>query len=257
VLVLVSVFASMAAATARATLTGTVALAPGATVIPGNATAQPAGTLLATLSAPFTNATGTASGTVASAVFQEAGGTLDFYYQVTENATAPNCGGPTQPVCASLARMTATNFSGVSTSVGFRSDGSTLPISPFVNGTVSPVTADRNVGGDVVGFSFSPPASANIQPGQVSFVLIISTNATNFAPGNASVVDGGVTTVAAFEPVAPPTPTPTTTPTSTPTSPPTSTPTPVPVVPTLNERGMLIFGLLVAGAGLLLLIRRR
>jgi hypothetical protein len=31
----------------------------------------------------------------------------------------------------------------------------------------------------------------------------------------------------------------------------------LPAVPTLNERGMLIFGLLVAGAGLLLLVRRR
>jgi LPXTG-motif cell wall-anchored protein len=31
----------------------------------------------------------------------------------------------------------------------------------------------------------------------------------------------------------------------------------VPVVPTLDERGMLIFGLLIAGAGLLLLLIRR
>jgi CSLREA domain-containing protein len=49
------------------------------------------------------------------------------------------------------------------------------------------------------------------------------------------------------------------TPTATPTpmSTPTSTPTPVPVVPTLNESGMLILGLLVVAAGLLLLSRRR
>jgi hypothetical protein len=33
--------------------------------------------------------------------------------------------------------------------------------------------------------------------------------------------------------------------------------TPAAVVPTLNERGMLVFGLLIAGAGLLMLIRRR
>jgi hypothetical protein len=36
-----------------------------------------------------------------------------------------------------------------------------------------------------------------------------------------------------------------------------NTPTPAPVVPTLNESGMLIFGLLIAAAGLLLLVRRR
>jgi hypothetical protein len=49
----------------------------------------------------------------------------------------------------------------------------------------------------------------------------------------------------------PNTPTPTRTPTS------TATPTPLPVVPTLNESGTLIFGLLIATTGLLLLIRRR
>jgi len=54
-----------------------------------------------------------------------------------------------------------------------------------------------------------------------------------------------------------PTNTPTNAPTNTPTTTPTDTPTPVPVVPTLNESGMLIFGFLIAAAGLLLLIRKR
>jgi hypothetical protein len=55
-----------------------------------------------------------------------------------------------------------------------------------------------------------------------------------------------------------PTSTPTNAPTNTPTSTPTNTPTTaVAIVPTLNESGMLIFGLLIAAAGLLLLVRRR
>jgi len=54
-----------------------------------------------------------------------------------------------------------------------------------------------------------------------------------------------------------PTNTPTTTPANTPTSTPTAPPAPVPVVPTLNETGLLAFGLLIAAAGLLLLVRRR
>jgi len=66
-------------------------------------------------------------------------------------------------------------------------------------------------------------------------------------------------------PTSTPTSTPTTTPTSTPTSAPTGTPTVTPtgtprpavVVPTLNDSGMLVFGVLVAAAGLLLLVRRR
>src|SRR5216684_4874768 len=62
---------------------------------------------------------------------------------------------------------------------------------------------DRNAGvGNVIGFSFNPPDSAKIQPGQTSFVLAISTDATNFTTGTASVIDGGVTTVASFQPTS-------------------------------------------------------
>jgi hypothetical protein len=42
--------------------------------------------------------------------------------------------------------------------------------------------------------------------GETSPVLVISTNAMLFTAGNASVIDGGVTTVAAFEPAAVPGP---------------------------------------------------
>jgi ethanolamine utilization microcompartment shell protein EutS len=57
--------------------------------------------------------------------------------------------------------------------------------------------------------------------------------------------------------LTPPTNTPTNTPAGVATSTPTSTTTTGAVVPTLNESGMLIFGVLIAAAGLLLLIRRR
>lgn len=185
----------------HASLVGTVALVPGDTVVPGLTSAS-AGTLLASESIPWTSTLGTSSGTLVSAVYREAGGTLDFYYQVTDNTTAPNCGTAGKPACDPLSRETDTSFMGFLTSVGFRIDGATLPGGIFVNGTVAPVTADRNSVGDVVGFSFIPPDSAKIQPGQTSNVLVISTNATNFKAGNASVIDGGVTTVAAFEPAS-------------------------------------------------------
>ncbi len=54
-----------------------------------------------------------------------------------------------------------------------------------------------------------------------------------------------------------PTNTPTNTPTNVPTSTPTTSPTLVVVVPTLNGSVTFAFGLLIAAAGLLLLIRRR
>jgi len=183
---------------AYASLAGTVSLVPGGSVVPG-LTSDAAGTLLAVVIAPWTSSLGTSSGDLASAVYREAGGTLDFYYQVTDNLTAPNCGNVGQPACVSLVRETDTSFMGYLTFVGYRTDGASLPgPAPFVNGTVAPGSADRSLAGDVVGFSFSPPAT--IQPGQSSNVLVISTNATAFAAGNASVIDGGTTTVSSFEP---------------------------------------------------------
>jgi hypothetical protein len=146
------------------------------------------GTLLADLVEPFSTTVGT-SGVLNTAVFQESGGTLDFYYQVENNAGSID----------SLARETDTNFTGFTTSTGFRVDGSTLP-GGFVDGTVVPVTADRNGPGDVVGFSFNPPDSAKIPPGSTSNVFVISTDATHFTNGTASLIDGGTTTIKAFEP---------------------------------------------------------
>ena len=188
---------------ANASLIGTVTTNPGDTVFPGLVPAgTDPGTLLATLSAPFTSTLGLNSGTLVSAVFREAGGTLDFYYQVTNNTTSTNCGTPGKRACDPLARETDTDFVNFLTATGFRVDGASLPGGVFVNGSVAPVTADRNGVGDVVGFSFNPPDSAKIQPGQISSVLVISTNATAFQAGNASVIDGGTTTVASFEPAS-------------------------------------------------------
>jgi hypothetical protein len=159
------------------------------------------GTLLASLSAPAISSDGKFAGTVVSAVYREAGGTLDFYYQVTNNLTAANCGTAGKPSCDPLSRETDTTFTGFLTALGFRTD----VFGPFVSGTVAPVTGDRNAGvGNVIGFSFNPPDSAKIQPGQTSFVLAISTDATNFTTGTASLVDGGVTSVASFAPTGSP-----------------------------------------------------
>ena len=189
------------------------AASPGDTVTPCLANGQGPGTLLASLSAPFTSSLGTASGTLISAVYREAGGTLDFYYQVMNGTTAgavsgPNgCGHAGQLVCDPLARETDTNFATWLTQLAFRTDGATLGL--FVNGNTDPQTADRNLSGSVIGFTFNgAPGFTPILAGSTSSVLIISTNALNFTTGNASVIDGGATTVASFEPLASATPEP-------------------------------------------------
>ena len=152
------------------------------------------GTLLASLSSPFT--TIDTSGTLVSAVFRDSAGTLDFYYQVNNDLSST---GP-------ISRETNSIFTGFATNVGFRLDGASLAGTGFVNATVMPVTADRNTLSSVVGFSFNPPDPTKIQPGQTSTVLVISTNATQFTSGFASVIDGGATTVASFAPTAVPEP---------------------------------------------------
>jgi hypothetical protein len=181
---------------------------PGDTVTPCLANGQGPGTLLASLSAPFTTPNGTTSGTLVSAVFRETGGTLDFYYQVFVNTTSTNCGTAGKPACDPLSRETDTDFSTWLTQLAFRTDGSTLPGGLFVNGDTTPQTADRNVSpGDVIGFTFNgAPTPSSIQPGHSSNVIIISTNAVNFKAGNATVLDGSGVTVASFAPApAPPT----------------------------------------------------
>ncbi len=200
VVALVGLFAIAPSVKADPFLPGTVLVAPGSTVFPGLVPGSPPGTLLASLTVPYSFSTtaGTTSGTLTTAVFRNSSGTLDFYYQVSNSASS----------ATEIARMTATSFTGFLTAVGYRTDGATLSGSLFVNGTIAPVTADRNLPGSVVGFSFVPPQSGAILPGLSSFVLVISTDAINFTAGNASVIDGGTQTVAAFQPTGNPVTTP-------------------------------------------------
>ncbi len=193
---------------ASATILNGCLVTPGSTIILAgcDATTAPFGTLLASLTAPFTTDNGTTGGTLKSAVYREAGGTLDFYYQVRINTTAGNisgaggCGhGGGQPACDPIARETDTDFSTWITNLAFRTDGGLTGF--FVNGTVPPVTGDRNSPvGNVIGWSFSPPDSAKILPGTSSNILVISTNAHNFKAGTAAVIDGSTVTVASFKP---------------------------------------------------------
>jgi hypothetical protein len=187
VLAVVSIFAFASFASADI-------LAPGASGPPD--ILGPSGTLRASLSGTWTNTTSTMSGTYVTAVYSDplntfGAGDLDFVYQVFNNANSID----------SVGRTTAINFTGWLTDVGFTLTGSTLGAG-FVNGTVIPISVDRSLSGDSIGFSFTPPILAAINPGQTSMVLVIETNATLFTAGNFNLIDGGVTTVAAFEPLA-------------------------------------------------------
>lgn len=180
-----------------APLAGTVQTNPGDTVfsslIPSG---TPEGDLLDSMIVPYSFVTtaGTTSGTLTSAVYRNPSGTIDFYYQVANALVS----------ATAIARETNTNFLGWDTWTGYRIDGSALAGGIFVDGTVPPVTADRDAAGQVVGFSFQPPDAAKIGPGLTSNVLVISTNAIGYTIGNASIIDGGTQTVLAFQPIPEP-----------------------------------------------------
>jgi hypothetical protein len=114
---------------------------------------------------------------------------LDFVYQVSNNAGSTD----------SVSRLTGISFLGWQTDVGYAINGSVLG-SSFVDGTVAPETVDRVTPGDTVGFSFNAPFTFLIVPGETSTVLIIETNATTYSAGDLNIIDGGVSTVDAYEP---------------------------------------------------------
>lgn len=190
--------------TAYAVAPGTVLVNPGGIVVPDQIPPGTApGTLLAALSVPFAPTLNDYSATLVTAVFREDSGGLDFYYQITNNATASACGTAGKPACDAISRLTGSAFDSTLTTVGFRTDGASLPGGVFVNGTAAPSTADRNLSGNVIGFQFDP---LKIPPGSSSMVVVVSVNSVNFASGNASVIDGGATTQPSFQPSAGATP---------------------------------------------------
>jgi hypothetical protein len=169
-----------------------VALLPGGSVVPN--TFDPTGTVLDSVSTPFSAAT--FSGTLVSAVVLNANGTLDFYYQVCNDATSGT----------SLDRISTINFAGFDTEVFYRTDdGDGLTGDPFTTiGNQAPSIADR---GDEllvqeVGFNFGPLTADRVNPGEWTHVLGVRTNATRYVPGLTSVIDGGTADIVTFAPAS-------------------------------------------------------
>jgi hypothetical protein len=160
--------------------------------LPVNCTGDTSGTLEAWLSSPFSYSTtaGVTSGFVDTAVYDD-GGTIDFYYQVVNNANS----------ATSIAQLEANSFAGFTTNAAFITNGGSLAGTSFVNGSVAPQLATLS-SGTAVNFDYdSPLATGVIAPGQTGDVVIISTNAKNWTAGNDSVQDAGSSgPLAAFQP---------------------------------------------------------
>jgi hypothetical protein len=85
-----------------------------------------------------------------------------------------------------ILRLTASDFTGFETDVGFRNGAA----------GIQPSTVDR-VNPGVIGFDIT------LAPGQDSTILQIDTNATSWTGGNLSVINEGVSSTPAFAPTVP------------------------------------------------------
>jgi hypothetical protein len=122
-------------------------------------------------------------------VKEQAGGTLDFLYQVAAS----------QSSTGSVQDLLMTSFTGWVTDVFYYSDDDPD------NGTNAPDSVNRSSSGAQIDFHFASDGGI-INPGEKSFVVAIRTNATNFTRGDLVVSTGGESptqaTVAAFAPAA-------------------------------------------------------
>lgn len=171
-------------------------LAPGTVLFgPSTETDPVGGTVVATLSTPFTvpgSFSGTLTADVVSGDTSNPLGGLTFVYRLANDGVA----GPN-----SIGRLSISEWT------GFSLDGSYQ--TPVSAGDVAPATIDRNPSSDVVGFNFLPlpadPASGFLAPGTTSAALVIQTDASAYASGAfASMIDGGGITIATFAPVPEP-----------------------------------------------------
>jgi PEP-CTERM motif len=184
---LVSIVALTFVLTHAAWSTATL-LPAGTTLFPAPLGPAPGGPLAAPVLGPLAFTSATFTGTLTSYVFADPGnpiapGDLTFVYQITN----------TTPVPGEIDRLTVTSFAGVTANADYSN----------ASGVLAPAYIDRSIGtGATVGFSFAgvPIGPGSLQPGQTSDLLVVYTDAKNYAVTNASVIDGSVTTVHSYAP---------------------------------------------------------
>jgi hypothetical protein len=166
--------------------------------------ATPPGTLEASIIQPIVSVgAGDYTGSLSAAVIRNAGGTLDFYYQITNDASSTDA----------LSRNTNSRFASIvppfsyTTEVFYRTDNAGLP-ALFTAGDpdATPLAAIRPANARLVAFQFESPVNAlvsGIDPGETSMIVVIRTNATFYSTGFSAVIDGTTTTVSTFGPTGP------------------------------------------------------
>ncbi len=131
------------------------------------------------------------TGHLTSAVYRNAAGLLDFYFQVVDDATSP--GGISSLVLTPFG--TALSAIVWAADVGYRPDGNSMLFDGlFVHGSEAPDSISRSRlavnNGQSIGFNFGVSDSL-ISPGETSYVLVVRTNQVSFAPAGGGTISGG------------------------------------------------------------------
>jgi hypothetical protein len=153
------------------------------------------GTVVATASGSFSSASfaGTFSSVVVSDLSNSfCSGCLDFIYQI-------GAGLPPEGALGGISRVAGFDFAGFQTNVGI---AAIAPPDLTGAGGIAPTSIDRSIfPGDTIGFNF---ARDTLIPGTFSDILVIQTDAMAFDAGTLTI--DGITTIAAFAPLAVPEP---------------------------------------------------
>ena len=194
-LAFVGALSFFAATTSAAVVADGTPFNPG---VPLTGSANFGGTALADIATNFAESvTPTFTGSLRTVVVQNAGGTLDFYYQLSNIVSTTTGQPPTSNAPADIFRMTIDGFDPFATGVMDYSTNGLAGIAgagAFAIGNKSPRTADRDPSiGSGVGFGFASNPGLplfdpnNINQGDTSFFMVVRTNATQYFGSTATI----------------------------------------------------------------------
>ena len=169
-------------------------LVPGGAVMPDVLDGS-AGTLLNSVLTPLTSG-GELVARLRAAVVMNSGGTLDFYYQIANKGTS----GHNLDFSLSESFASGATFA---TDVFYRLETGGLDFFLTGQADATPSNATRSSDGTVVNFQFtgSPLNYENrINPGEVSRILVIRTNATSYVGGLTTLANSITLTGPSFAP---------------------------------------------------------
>lgn len=121
--------------------------------------------------------------------------TLDYYFQVVNNAGSSDA----------IGRVTDRSFDAFSTNVFLRTDNAGGGgAAGFTASTIAPISIDRDISGQTVGWNFLKGATPALGAGKISEILVVRVNSSSFSQnGQFNAIDGAVGSTLSLAPVAP------------------------------------------------------